>query len=313
MGQTDKSLLIEMGFDPVRVDLALKRTGGLQDALTWLESNQDTNIEELEATTRDLTATDPKDSVEASAAEAKSYRCNDCGKLLKNWDAVQFHAERTEHQNFDESIEEIKPLSEEEKKEKLEYLKLKLMEKKKNEAAESVLDAKKNEAIRRKRDQESERAKEELRKKEQLREVERRKQEKIDDARAKAKIKAEIAATQQARRDAAAKAKAERDGNSSLPDPAPPSTNKTALTQTTATEARLRFQFTGTPPITRTFPAEMSLFEVASNIKEETGLTIRTLTTTFPPRKTYNLEEALDSGLSLKEANLAPSAVLIVG
>ncbi|KAK6518828.1 hypothetical protein TWF281_003520 [Arthrobotrys megalospora] len=320
MGQTDRDLLIEMGFDPKRVDLALKSSGGLQDAITWLGSHEDTPLEDLDKgsaagapATSSSTEAGTEDQKPAAGAEAKSYKCNDCGKLLRNWDAVQFHAERTEHQNFDESVEEIKPLTEEEKQAKLEELRLRLAEKRERQAAESVTDAKRNEAIRRKKDQESEKIKEELRKKEQLRDIERRKQEKIDDAKAKAKVKAEIAATQQARREAAAKAKAEREGTITADMTTPQATNTPSTSKAAHTEARLRFQISGRPPITKTFPAETSLFEVASSLAQEIGITISTFTTTFPPRKTYRLEEPLDSSLTLKEANLTPSASLLVG
>ncbi|KAJ6257143.1 UBX domain-containing protein [Drechslerella dactyloides] len=302
----------------------------VQDALTWLSSHEATEIEELEKIAAPGTPSvvaptevDTGEDAQKSNAEAQSYRCNDCGKMLRTWEAVQFHAEKTkvsdsaefsEHQNFDESTEVVKPLTEEEKKARLEELKQRVAEKRKNQAAESALDAKKNEAIRRKRDQESEKMKEELRKKEQLRDIERRKQEKLDDARARAKVKAEIAATQQARREAAAKAKAEREGQTidnagaSVVAPPPPLNKGTA----NHTEARLRFQIPGAPPVTKTFPADTSLFEVASSLAQETGLTIQAFTTTFPPRKTFKLEEPLDSGLTLKEANLTPSASLIV-
>ncbi|KAK6334226.1 hypothetical protein TWF730_003441 [Orbilia blumenaviensis] len=320
MGQTDRDLLIEMGFDPRRVDMALRSSGGLQDAITWLGSHEDIQFEDLEknASAEASAASNPAEAdtgetKPAANAEAKSYKCNDCGKLLRNWDAVQFHAERTEHQNFDESVEEVKPLTEEEKKAKLEELKERLAEKKKQQTLESIAEAKRNEAIRRKKDQDSEKIKEELRKKEQLRDIERRKQEKIDDAKAKAKIKAEIAATQQARREAAAKAKAEREGAIMPEASVTQSTSGSSTNKAAHTEARLRFQVSGRPPITKTFPAETSLFEVASALAQETGIAISTFTTTFPPRKTYKLEEPLDSGLTLKEANLTPSASLLVG
>ena len=82
----------------------------------------------------------------------------------------------------------------------------------------------------------------------------------------------------------------------------------------THTEARLRFQFSGgRGPLTKTFPADTSLFEVAAAVAEETGMEVKTFTTTFPPRKTYNFEDAVDVGMSLKEANLTPSASLLVG
>ena len=42
-----------------------------------------------------------------------------CGKLLRSDVEVQAHASRTGHSNFAESTEEIKPLTEEEKKAKI--------------------------------------------------------------------------------------------------------------------------------------------------------------------------------------------------
>ena len=39
-----------------------------------------------------------------------------CGKLLKSEDEVQLHATRSGHTNFSESLEEVKPLTEEERR-----------------------------------------------------------------------------------------------------------------------------------------------------------------------------------------------------
>jgi len=167
--------------------------------------------------------------------------------------------------------------------------------------------------------------KEELRKKEQLKEVAARKQEKLDDAKARAKVKADIAATQAARREAAARAKAEREGKVAEEEPAasaattsqPPVASSSApKPAATHTEARLRLQFApgaSRQPLTKSFPASTTLFEVAAAVTQETGFDVKTLTTTFPPRKTFKIEEPIDMGLSLKEANLTPSASLIVG
>ena len=41
--------------------------------------------------------------------------CCRCGKLLRDADAVQFHAAKTQHSSFSESTDEVKPLSKEEK------------------------------------------------------------------------------------------------------------------------------------------------------------------------------------------------------
>ncbi|CAG8848855.1 8786_t:CDS:2, partial [Racocetra persica] len=49
---------------------------------------------------------------------AQSLQCNDCQKLLRDANAAQIHATKTGHVNFSESTTAIKPLTEEEKKEK---------------------------------------------------------------------------------------------------------------------------------------------------------------------------------------------------
>ena len=42
-----------------------------------------------------------------SAAVAKSLKCVDCGKLFKNVDLANYHAEKSGHENFEESREEV--------------------------------------------------------------------------------------------------------------------------------------------------------------------------------------------------------------
>jgi UBX domain-containing protein 1/4 len=38
---------------------------------------------------------------------AKSLKCIDCGKLFKNADLANYHAEKSGHENFEESVEEV--------------------------------------------------------------------------------------------------------------------------------------------------------------------------------------------------------------
>ena len=40
-------------------------------------------------------------------ALAKSLKCLDCGKLFKNADLANYHAEKSGHENFEESTEEV--------------------------------------------------------------------------------------------------------------------------------------------------------------------------------------------------------------
>jgi len=63
----------------------------------------------------ELSAED-KAAIEAAMAEdntpqAKSLKCMDCGKLFKNADLANYHAEKSGHENFEESTEEVSPLS----------------------------------------------------------------------------------------------------------------------------------------------------------------------------------------------------------
>jgi hypothetical protein len=73
-------------------------------------------------------------------------------------------------------------------------------------------------------------------------------------------------------------------------------------------EARLRLQTDG-GNITKTLPAETTLFELAQQLQSETGNAVSSFTMTFP-RKTF--EGDVDFSKTLKEAGLVPSSVLIV-
>src|SRR5271170_4848403 len=51
-------------------------------------------------------------AIDAAMAEetgpaARSLKCVDCGKLFKNADLANYHAEKSGHENFEESVEEV--------------------------------------------------------------------------------------------------------------------------------------------------------------------------------------------------------------
>ncbi|KAF3353644.1 hypothetical protein VdG1_08311 [Verticillium dahliae VDG1] len=316
MGQSDLDLLLDMGFERARAELAVKKSGGLQGALEWLENNQDKPLEELVAASSANAAgdddADDADEVKANiealeSGSAKSLVCNDCGKLFKNQDLASLHASKTDHTDFSESTEEIAPLTEQEKKEKLEMLREKLKAKRANQAAIDREENKRNEAIRQKATQESQDAKEELQRREQIKKAARKRQEKLDDLEAKKRIKAKIEADKEDRRRKAEQAKAAREGH---PAPAPGPVTAPSLPKVTAnhSEARLRLQ-TANGNILKTFAAETTLFEVAQQLQSESGITVTSFSTTFP-RKTF--EGSTDFSKTLKEAGLVPSSVLIV-
>ena len=91
-------------------------------------------------------------STTAAAAEgtedggvANSLVCNDCGKKFRNQAQAEFHAEKTEHVNFSQSTEEIAPLTETEKKARLDELRERLREKRAGQSTQGKEDQKRNE------------------------------------------------------------------------------------------------------------------------------------------------------------------------
>ncbi|ESZ97579.1 hypothetical protein SBOR_2036 [Sclerotinia borealis F-4128] len=312
---SDLQQLIEMGFDKERAEIAVKKTGGLNGALQWLEDNQDKEIEGLRAS--EVVAQPESDETNPNiepaplkeGEEANSMVCTDCGKKFRSMLQVQAHAERTQHENFEQSTEEIAPLTEEEKKEKLAELLAKSKEKKSKQAIIDKEEAKRNEQIRQKSTKEVSDAKEKLARDQQVKEAQAKRAEKAADVLAKKRIQEKIAADKEDRRLKAEAAKALREGRAPPVEKVAPAPTPAASTGAPRihTEARLRLQ-TATGSMTKTYPVDTTLFEISQQLEGEVGA-ISSFTTTYP-KKTF--EGALDFGKTLKEAGLVPSAVLIV-
>ncbi|SNX86543.1 related to chicken h-caldesmon, Uso1p and YKL201c [Melanopsichium pennsylvanicum] len=340
----DRAMLLEMGFAPDRVDWALyvTKNAGLQPALDHLEANQDKPVpsdykstaapaasssagaghdydEEDEAALADLVSKKGQQAADDAindVGEAKSIKCSDCGKVFKSPAFASFHAEKSGHTSFEESTEEIKPLTEEEKKAKLEELRIKLAAKR---AAQSKIDAeehKANEKIRRKAGQDLTEIKEEMKRKEQIKEAERLRKEKADDAAFKARIKAQIENDKRERAEKAAAEKAARERGAApvVATPAGPSVAALAARQgppasmSSANEARLRVRAPGGMWM-GTLPADAKLSELADKIRavgKDGGAAQLKFSTTFP-RKIF---DASDASKTLRELGLVPSAAL---
>ena len=69
--------------------------GAVQQALNWLEDNQDKSLEELQAA--QASAVDDQEGGPSipSGESAKSLVCNDCGKKFRTRDEASFHAAKT--------------------------------------------------------------------------------------------------------------------------------------------------------------------------------------------------------------------------
>ncbi|KAI1819086.1 ubiquitin-related domain-containing protein [Xylaria intraflava] len=305
MSQSVLDQLLEMGFDKERAELAVKKSDGLPDAMDWLEKTQDSSLEELLAEEE----AGPKIAQVEGEAVAMSLLCNECGKKFRSQREAEFHANKAGHADFSESTEEIAPLTEEEKKQKLAELREKMMAKRANQAVVDKEEQKRNEKIRQKATQESQDLKEELARKEQIKEAAKKRQEKADDIEAKKRIKARIEADKEERRRKAEEAKAAREGKA-IPAAAPAPAPAAAPARPAANhnEARLRLQTSG-GNVMKTLPADTTLFEVAQMLETENGLTVSKFVQNFP-RKVF--EGNLDLGKTLREAGLVPSAALIV-
>lgn len=307
---SDLETLLEMGFEKPRAELAVKKSGGLQGALEWLEKNQDTPLEELQA------PEDNDDEATAAAIKgletgelAKSLVCDDCGKQFRTTAMAEFHASKSGHENFSESTEELKPLTEEEKKKKLDEMRAALAEKRSRQSEQDKIDQKKNDAIKRKATRETQDMKEELQRKEQIKEAEKKRQEKAADIEAKKRIKAKIEADKEERRRKAEEAKALREGKApAAAAPVAPAAPSAPKSSASYTDARLRFQ-TSSGTVQKSFPAETTLFEVAEALKTDgTVAGVNSFMMTFP-RKTFTPD---DFGQTLREVGLVPSGVLVV-
>ncbi|KAH9881327.1 hypothetical protein IAQ61_000050 [Plenodomus lingam] len=321
---SDLDQLVDMGFDRERATIALTVSGNLSGAIDWLDKNQEKSLDEIKAQRASASsaassapvAVDAFASEEAPALsageEAKSLVCDDCGRKLRSTTQAEWHASKTGHENFSQSTEEIAPLTEEEKKQRLEELKEKLALKRATQAEQEKEERKRNEQIRLKATKESQEIKEELQKKERLKEAQAKRAEKKADEEARKRVLAKLEADKQERKRKAELEKAARAGQAPPPAPAQaplatssgPTTSKPASAYT---EARLALQ-TSQGRVMKTFPVETTLFEVAHALETE-GVVVQTFTTNFP-KKTY---DKTDFGLTLKEAGMVPSAALIVG
>jgi len=294
----------------------------VQGAIDWLDKNQDKSIEEIKSAQAEQESDEPPEL--KPGEEAKSLVCDDCGKRFRSVPQAEFHASKSYvppphhnplptntfprgHENFSESTEEIKPLTEEEKKAKLEEMKAKLAAKRAAQAEQEKIDRKKNEQIRMKATKESQDIKEELQKKERLKEAQAKKREKQEEADARKRVLAKLEADKAERKRKAELEKAARAGQAPPPaaEPAPVAA-PVSKPSSAYTEARLAFQ-TPTGRVTKTFPAETTLFEVAHALGEQ-GIQVSSFTQNFP-KKVF---DQTDFGMTLKEAGMVPSAALIV-
>eukprot|EP00041_Stephanoeca_diplocostata_P011252 m.182926 g.182926 ORF g.182926 m.182926 type:complete len:338 (-) comp18475_c0_seq4:2751-3764(-) len=307
-----------MGFDPKLASKALAQASGDVQSATELLLAGSVTVESDGGGGRKLgDSTGSASSIvvldgnktgavtaDAESDTAESLQCDECGKKLRDATAAQRHAERTQHTQFSESTDVIKPLSTEEKAEKLKMLQERLAAKRAAREEETIQAAKTKEKIRRAEGQDLVKQKEAFEHRQMMKLAAEKKRERLEDKRHREKVKA-LLAQDEAERNAAKKASAGA---------------RTAAVATTSapkekkeyTTCRVQFRHSGGSPVTAKFAVTDTIESLFAHARANVpGLDATPFTLLMTrPRKEYHAEA--DGSTVLATTELVPSAVLIV-
>ncbi|XP_033225199.1 UBX domain-containing protein 1 [Belonocnema kinseyi] len=333
MSSPDVAMLVDMGFSIAKAEKALAITGnkGVEPAMEWLLAHCDEAEPIPEPVTMseppiaesapDAIAATPSQESTASASGqsaqtevAKSMKCDVCGKLFASTLEMEFHATKSGHDQFSESTEEKKPLSEEEKKEQLRKLEEKLKEKRREREEKEKQEAFERERLRIRSGKEMTEAKRKLEEIEMQRILEQRKREKEEERKARERVKIQIEADKAARR-----AKAAGLNNQAISPTTPPATSPIVSSPTASpsaparkdyNETKLQIRLTNGQTLMQSFGSKEQLSAVRlfidMNRKDDIGPF--NLMTNFP-KKVFTED---DYETPLDVLGLVPSAVIIV-
>ncbi|KAK9353406.1 hypothetical protein V1523DRAFT_410984 [Lipomyces doorenjongii] len=313
-----RNQLVQMGFPVSRIEAALRNISDpiLENAIEWLEQHPIENpLDETSVTddVEDGEATSAIGAVEKGelSEEAGSLVCQDCGKRFRTPALAEFHATKTQHTNFAESTEKIPDLTPEQKKAKLEELRMRAAERKAEAMKEDQIEARNNEILRRKADKESAAQIEKQKRLQMMKEADDRKRQAKEDALAKQRIRDLIAADRKARQEKIEREKATRAG-AQLPaaeEPKPQAASSAPKQKKEYTESRLQIRIDGQSPVVKTFSLDTTLFEVAHSVQDHSGIppTSAAFVTTFPTKR-FGPE---DMGMTVKEVGFINTAIML--
>lgn len=320
---SDIQTLVDMGFPKEKAERALQVTNnkGVEAAMEWLLAHADEDIPSGSGSSSSTEQQQqPPQSDESSSAGtgaesaadppvAKSLKCDECGKLFKSQDEVEFHAAKTQHSSFSESTEEKKPLTEEEKKAQLALLEEKMKRKRQEREENEKKEAQERERLRIKSGKDMLEAKRKLEETEMKKVMDQRRREKMEEKAARDRVKAQIEADKAAR-------KAKMAGESPPAAPAPVAVTPTATeapkpaASKNYTHARIQIRMMDGSTLVEQFDAKEQLSAVRLFVQLKLGNspTPFGLMTNFP-KKVFTGD---DYDVPLEKLGLVPSAVLIV-
>ncbi|CAP24785.1 Protein CBR-UBXN-1 [Caenorhabditis briggsae] len=295
--------LVDMGFPADKAEAAAGNNRNLDQALDWIEKDGAGVPMETENPASGTDGSSAMVDEESVSAAAASFKCDDCGKLLANEDAIMFHATKTKHENFSESQEQIKPLTPEEKAAKVLEIREKIKVHQAKKAKIEAEEAREKERKRREDGKAMIAHKEAARDREIREAAQQRRREKTEDEIARQRVLEQIKADKEAR-----KAKA---AGQPVPEPkpaasvapvvaAPPKDYKSTTLQFRLLDGQIvRQQFQADEPLA------MVRAWIDTNHANGVGFS---LMTPFP-RKVFTED---DMGTPLKALNLVPSANIVL-
>lgn len=270
--------------------------------MEWLLAHINEEIPPMAASGEASTSAEPAASSSDAASttdtppvEAKSLKCNDCGKLFKSTIEVEFHAAKTQHSNFSESTEEKKPLTEEEKKEQLIKLEEKLRRKRQEREDQEKQEELERERIRIKSGKDVTEARRRMEDLEMMKILEQRKREKAEEKAARERVKAQIELDKANRK---AKMCGEPPESAAAPVPMVVSTTSSPTAAKDYKQARIQMRLPDGATLTQTFDAKETLSAVRLYIQLNSSHDNSFgMMTTFP-RKVFT-EEDYDKPLDI--------------
>ncbi|XP_058126646.1 UBX domain-containing protein 1-B [Anopheles ziemanni] len=322
---SDIQTLMDMGFPKEKAERALEVTNhkGVEQAMEWLLAHADEPLPPASGAEGNNPSAGGESAPESSSSTtedtpvAKSLKCDECGKLFKSQEEVEFHAAKTQHGSFSESTEEKKPLTEEEKKAQLALLEDKMRRKRQEREENEKKEAMERERLRIKSGKDMLEAKRRMEEQEMKKLMDQRRREKLETQQARDRVRAQIESDRAARK---AKDGGETTAVSPTSTTAPPPvatpssttppTPKPATETKSYTTAKIALRMMDGSQMVQTFQAgeQLAAVRLFVQLKMESPDTAFGLMTNFPKR--VFTDEEYD--MPLDKLGLVPNAVLIV-